>query len=68
MKQAKIEIRVRSIDYTRGVYRHLFIIHTDSQGEEVLLRGGAGFGTMMFGNVVVIKTSYNKEKWSINPR
>jgi len=40
MIQAKIEIRVRNVDYTMGRYQHLFIIHTESQGIPTLLRGG----------------------------
>ena len=39
-KQAQIEIRTRDVKNVPLDVQHLFIIHTDSNGKETVLRGG----------------------------
>jgi hypothetical protein len=50
MNEARIEIRtrdVKGVPYvpTQGDAQHLFIIYTDSQGKETILRGGPETGS-----------------------
>jgi hypothetical protein len=41
-KQARIEIRSRDVEIAGSLFgfQHLFIMHTDSNGQETIIRGG----------------------------
>lgn len=60
MQQAKIEVRVKDAGGTAGIFQHLFIIHTNSEGKETLLRGGLGASGVFVGNIRVIKQDYTE--------
>jgi hypothetical protein len=61
VQKAKIEIRARNVKETLGVFQHLFIIHTISDGKETVIRGGPDSGTEFFGDIKVIKMPYEKD-------
>ena len=65
MTEAKIEIRTRDVKGVpyipgKGDAQHLFIIHTDSAGNQKILRGGPVDGNMLFGNLEITSDSYTQ--------
>jgi hypothetical protein len=64
--QAQIEIRSRDVKVAGPLFgsQHLFIIHTDSNGQETIIRGGHETDTpfAMFTDDLKIVTSKYKEE------
>ncbi len=53
--EAKIEVFARDVSNTKGLFHHLFIVHTDTKGVKTVLEGGPGRGGMLFGNMKITK-------------
>jgi LysM repeat protein len=61
--KAKIEIYSRDVHGTAGIAQHLYIVHTNSKGEQTVLRGGpkgSNFASMLKDDLHITKNLYNK--------
>ncbi len=58
MEKAKIELLSRPVDYTQGVYEHLFILFTFSNSAKQVIRGGPFNAKMHYEFIFIHSQSY----------
>ncbi|AIL64472.1 hypothetical protein NOVO_00305 [Rickettsiales bacterium Ac37b] len=58
MAESNIKIFVRSVEWTAGLAQHIYIINTNSKGEQKILRAGPQYNSMLKDDLKVVYVPY----------